>query len=283
MPRIKKHLLNRRKNTLSAKAHLPPESMVYVGKESHVAMKVKVLDYDELTLEEKHITDLQECKLYKDKPSVTWIRVTGISEAAKVQEICNMFDVHPLIQEDILNTQQRTKIEEFDNYLFVTFRNLFFNEDTQVIDNEQISIILGRNFLLSFQESDSLLFEEIIQRIHTAKGTIRQKKADYLLYKILDTAADQYFVLIDRIGDTVEDIEEETMYYPNSRTSFKIHAVKKELQLMSKHILPMREALNRLEAGISDLIEARNINYFRNMYTTIPFRHMKPLRTTKAY
>lgn len=245
---------------------MPPESMVYVGKERQDKMLVKVIDYDGVTLEEKEITSLQDCRIYQQKETVTWISVTGIHESAKVEEICNIFNIHPLIQEDILNTQQRTKIEEFDDYLFVTFKNLFYSETLQNIDTEQISIILGRNFLLSFQETDSLLFSEIIQRIHTAKGTIRSKKSDYLLYKILDTAVDQYFVLIDRIGDTVEDVEEETMYYPNNRTSFKIQSIKKELMHLSKHILPMREALNKLEAGSSDLIEPKNLNYFRDVY-----------------
>lgn len=266
MARLKKRLLRRPKSTLSAKAHLPPESMVYVGRERAETMRIRVIDYDQFHLEERDIEDIEQCRIYRDKPSVTWISVTGIQDSTRIQAICNVFDLHPLIQEDILNTQQRTKIEEFDNYLFVTFRNLFFNAETQNIDNEQVSVVLGKNFLLSFQETDSSMYEEIIHRIHTAKGTIRNKQSDYLLYKILDTAVDQYFILIDRIGDNVDDVEEETMYYPNSKTSFRIQAIKKELQLLSKHILPMREALNRLETGSSDLIEERNFNYFRDVY-----------------
>lgn len=266
MQRLRKSIRPKKKNNLSAKSHMPPESMVYVGKERFEKMQVNVIDYDGLKIEEKRIEDINICKTYKETDTVTWISVTGIHESDKVEEICNIFDIHPLIQEDILNTQQRTKIEEFDNYLFVTFKNLFYSETLQGFDSEQISIILGKNFLLTFQETDSLLFTEIISRIHTAKGTIRHKKADYLLYKILDTAVDQYFILIDRIGDMVEDIEEETMYYPNSKTSFKIQAIKKELLVLSKHILPMREALNKLEAGISDLIDVKNLNYYRDVY-----------------
>jgi magnesium transporter len=266
MVRPGKKLLVRSPKTLSAKSHMPPESMVYVGKQRVGSMVVRVIDYDVNHLEERKIDQVHECAQYMQKDSVSWISVTGIHESAKVEEICNIFGIHPLIQEDILNTQQRTKIEEFDNYLFVTFKNLYYSDTLKSIETEQISVILGKNFLLSFQETDSALFLEIIQRIQTAKGTIRTKKADYLLYKILDTAVDQYFVLIDRIGESVEDIEEETMYYPNNRTSFKIQAIKKELQNLSKHILPMREALNRLEAGFNELIEERNIKYYRDVY-----------------
>lgn len=266
MKKPKIPIRNRKKHTLSAKSGLPPESMVYVGKERPGSISIKLLDYDGHNIEERKIDNIQECEQYKSTNSVTWISVTGIHESAKVEEICNLFNIHPLIQEDILNTQQRTKIEEFDDYLFVTFKNIYFSEFNQCIETEQISVILGKNFVLSFQETESVLFDEIYQRIHTAKGTIRQKKADYLLYKILDTAVDQYFILIDKIGDSVEDIEEETMHYPNNATSFKIQAIKKELLLLSKHILPMREALNKLEAGTSDLIEPRNMNYFRDVY-----------------
>jgi magnesium transporter len=266
MAKSRNLLRPKKKNTLSAKSGLPPESMVYVGKERAGKMLVKVIDYDENNMEEMTIEDLQVCEYYKKKDSVTWISVTGIHEAERVEKICNIFHIHPLIQEDILNTQQRTKIEEFGQYLFVTFKNLFYSETSKTIETEQISVILGHNFLLSFQEADSHLFDEIIQRIHTGKGTIRQKKADYLLYKILDTAVDQYFVLIDQIGDMVEDIEEETMYYPNSKTTFKIQGVKKNLMILNKHILPMREALNKIESGSTELIEHKNINYFRDVY-----------------
>lgn len=266
MAKPKNRIHTKKSTRLSAKSGLPPESMVYVGKEHPGSIEVKLIDYDGFNLEEKTIEDLQICESYKNKDSVTWISVTGIHESKKIEEICNLFDIHPLIQEDILNTQQRTKIEEFDNYLFITFKNIFYSETTLNVETEQISLILGKNFLLSFQEAQSELFSEISQRIKSAKGTIRNKKSDYLLYKILDTAVDQYFVMIDRIGDQVEDIEEETMNYPNNRTSFKIQAIKKELLVLSKHILPMREALNKLEAGGTDLIEQKNLNYFRDVY-----------------
>jgi magnesium transporter len=266
MPRIKNHIRPRKKDRLSAKSGMPPESMVYVGKERAGKASIKIIDYDQNNIEEVTIEDLEICQVYKKKDSVTWIAVSGIHEADKVEKVCNIFGIHPLIQEDILNTQQRTKMEEFDNYIFVTFKSLFYSETAKSIETEQVSVVLGRNFLLTFQETESSLFTDIIQRIHTSKGTIRQKKADYLLYKILDNAVDQYFVLIDRLGDMVEDIEEETMYYPNSKTTFRIQGVKKDLQIMHKHILPMREALNKIESFSSELIEDRNINYFRDVY-----------------
>lgn len=265
MAKHKIRLRSGKNSRLSAKSGMPTESFVYVGKDRPGEVNIKLIDYDGVTLEERPVALIKECEAYKEKNSVTWISVTGVHQSEKIQEICNLFHIHPLIQEDILNTQQRTKIEEFEDYLFVTFKNIFYTELNEV-ETEQVSVILGKNFLISFQESDSTLFEDIFHRIKTAKGTIRTKKSDYLLYKILDTAVDQYFVMIDKVEERLEDLEDETMHNPNSHTSFKIQLLKKHLQMMGKHILPMREALNKLEAGSNELIEFKNLNYFRDVY-----------------
>jgi magnesium transporter len=261
-----KNRLKKKKNKLSSKSGLPSESMIYVGEEREEKVSIKLLNYDSSVLEECELNKSETIDTYIQKDNVTWIIVNGIHDSNKVQDICNYYKIHPLIQEDILNTHQRTKIEEFDDYIFITFKHLYFSEQQQSIETEQISAILGHNWLLSFQETDSTLFDEIINRIQTSKGTIRQRNADFLLYKILDSAVDQYFVLIDKISDMVEDIEEETMYYPNNKTSFKIQGIKKELMVLSKHILPMREAMNKIETGGSDLIDKKIINYFKDVH-----------------
>lgn len=265
MAKHKIKLRPKNSSRLSAKSGMPTESFVYVGKDRPGEVHVKLIDYDGVALEEKTIDTISECELYKDKSTVTWLAVSGVHQSDKIQEICNLFHIHPLIQEDILNTQQRTKIEEFEDYLFVTFKHIYYTELSEV-ETEQVSVILGKNFVISFQESEGRLFDDILNRIKTAKGTIRTKKSDYLLYKILDTAVDQYFVLIDIIEDKLEDLEFETLHHANSMTPVKIQALKKNLQIMGKHILPMREALNKLEAGSSDLIEAKNLNYYRDVY-----------------
>lgn len=258
--------IRKQRDKLSAKSGLPHDSPVYVGKKREDNLVIELVDYKHDILEEKIIENISDCSRYKDKDSTTWISVTGIHQEELVKEICNHFGVHTLIQEDILNTQQRTKIEEFDDFLFVTFKHLFLVENTNDIESEQISIVLGKNFILSFQETKNSLFTEIKNRIRLLKGNIRNKKSDFLLYKMLDAAIDQYFVMIDHIGDRVEDVEEETLYYPNNKTTFKIQGIKKNIMLMNKHILPMREALNKIEAGSNDLIETKNLNYFRDVY-----------------
>jgi magnesium transporter len=256
----------KRKNRLSAKSHLPSGSMVYVGQDREQATQIKVIDYNNNQINEIFVDNIDELKTFASSDTISWISVTGIQDSEKIEAICNVFDIHSLVQEDVLNTQQRTKIEEFDHYLFVTFKNLYWDQENACIDSEQISIILAKNCLISFQETNSDLYTEIIKRLHTSMGNIRNRKSDYLLYKILDTAVDQYFILIDKIGDMVEDIEDETMHKPQAGTSQKIQSIKKELMLLSKHILPVREALNKLDSGNQDLIEDRTLKYFRDVY-----------------
>lgn len=266
MAKLKFPLPRKKTPKLSAKAGIPNEYLVYVGKERNETVTIDIIDYSATHIEEKTVEHIAECANYKGTDTVTWISVTGVHNPKIVEEVCNIFDIHPLIQEDILNTQQRTKIEEFENYLFITFKNVETDKLTGEIDTEQISVILGHNFLISFQEVHHQIFDDIKQRIRTAKGTIRQHKPDYLLYKIMDAAVDNYFVIIDKIGEKVEDIEEETLYYPTQKTTFKIQDIKKDILLMHKHILPMREALNKLEADVTDLIETKTLNYFRDVY-----------------
>ncbi|MCC6817581.1 MAG: magnesium/cobalt transporter CorA [Bacteroidia bacterium] len=266
MTRPKNLRFKKRASRLSAKSGMPTESLVYIGKERPGSINISLIDYDGQTIEKRELDSIQECQKYKDKDSVSWISVKGVHDSEKVQEICNLYGIHPLIQEDILNTQQRTKIEEFEDYIFITFKNILHNEITKEIETEQISLLLGQNYLISFQESENKLFDEIILRIETSKGTIRNRKSDYLLYKILDTAVDQYFVNIDHIEDQLEVLEDEIMRNPNTNTSLNIQELKKQLLLMGKYILPMREVLNKLEAGTNELLEQRNLNYFRDVY-----------------
>ncbi len=266
MAKIRLPHLRKKTPKLSAKVGASNEYLVYVGKERNENVEIGIMDYTATEIEEKIVQHISECETYKSKDSVTWVSVTGVHNPTIVEEVCNMFGIHPLIQEDILNTQQRTKIEEFENYLFITFKNLIIDKVTGEIDTEQISVILGSNFLISFQETNNLIFDDIKSRIRTSKGTIRQHKPDYLLYKIMDAAVDNYFVIIDSIGEKVEDIEEETLYYPTQKTTYKIQDIKKDILLLNKHILPMREALNKLEADVTTLIEKKTLNYFRDVY-----------------
>jgi len=189
-----------------------------------------------------------------------------LNNADEIQSVCNQFGIHPLVQEDILHIGQRTKLEDFEEYLYLTYKILMFNKEDSCIDTEQISIILGNNYILTFEEKDTELMQSILDRLRNYPHIFREKTTDFLLYKFLDAAVDRYFILIDEISDLIEDIEEEVLHQPTESTAGKIQGIKKELMILSKHVLPMREVLNKLETGESALITDKFLNYFRDVY-----------------
>jgi magnesium transporter len=254
------------KHRFSSKTGLPPESLVYVGQDRNHPIEVKLITYQKDHFEEKSVTSIKELSNYKTKLDNQWISVNGVHSSDKIAEICAVFDIHPLIQEDILNTQQRTKIEEFDEYFFITFKYLYLGKETNQLESEQISLIIGKNYLISFQERDIDFFKDIKDRLLESIGSIRQRKTDYLLYKILDTVVDHYFILIDHFSDISEEIEIEITHKPTQKTSLKIQELKKSLMLVGKNIQPMRDMLNKIISGNNDLFETKNVNYFKDIY-----------------
>ncbi|MDP2174489.1 MAG: magnesium/cobalt transporter CorA [Bacteroidota bacterium] len=265
MKNTKNNIPSKKRMRLSVKSGMPSASLVYVGEERNVPMQISLVAYQKDFFKITESFDLINWDDVQENDNMYWIKVTGVHHSHKIVEICDKFNIHPLIQEDILNTHQRTKIEEFENYLFITFRHLFFDEYGH-IDSEQISIVIGRNFLISFQETPKSIFDDILHRIETAKGSIRQKKIDYLLYKIMDTIVDEYFVLIDHLGDEIENVEDEITYKPSSHSSFKIHSLKKNVILIGKNIQPMRDTLNKLISSNHQLLDSKNQNYFKDVY-----------------
>jgi magnesium transporter len=255
----------KKRTRLSVKSGMPSASFVYVGEERNIPIQISLVTYHKDYFKIIKNEDLDYLEDVKNNENQYWIKVTGVHHSQKIVELCDKFNIHPLIKEDILNTQQRTKIEEFDNYLFITFRHLFFDEFGH-IDSEQISLIIGQNFLISFQETPKPIFDDILHRIETSKGSIRQKKIDYLLYKIMDTIVDDYFVLIDQLGDEIEVTEDETTYQPKNSTSFKIHQLKKNVIFIGKNIQPMRDTLNKLISSNHQILDSKNQSYFKDVY-----------------
>jgi len=177
MPRIKK---------ASKKAGLPPGTLVHVGEKRTEKTKITIIDYDEAQFQEKEAKTIEECFPFKDKSTVTWINIDGIHEVDIVEKIGKHFGTHPLILEDIVNTGQRPKMEDFDDYIFVVLKMLYYDERESRIKAEQVSLVLGANFVISFQEQAGDVFNPIRERIRNAKGRIRKMGADYLTYSLVD-------------------------------------------------------------------------------------------------
>ena len=248
------------------KIGLPPGTLVHVGEKKIEKTKITIIDYDAEHLEEKVAKTVDECFSFKDKPTVTWINIDGIHEIEIIEKIGNHFDLHPLILEDIVHTEQRPKMEDFEHYIYVVLRLLTFDEIDNEINAEQISIILGSNFIISFQEMEGDVFDHVRDRIRNSKGRIRKMGADYLAYALLDAIVDNYFVILEKLGEKIEAMEEELVTNPRPETLQTIHELKREMIFLRKSVWPLREVVNSMERGESSLIQDSTTIYLRDVY-----------------
>ena len=248
------------------KVGLSPGTLIHVGevKEEHV--RICLLDYDENAFREKELSTIEECLPFRDSPTVTWINIDGLHQVEIVEALGQHFDLHPLVMEDIVHTGQRPKMEDYENTLFIVLKMLRYNEDSQQIDEEQVSLILGPTWVISFQEKEGGVFDPIRERIRNNRGRIRKMGADYLAYALMDAIVDHYFILLEKIGDRVEILGEELVEKPNPKTLEEIHALKRELLFMRKSVWPLREVISGLQRGESTLFEEHTTIYLRDVY-----------------
>lgn len=249
----------------SAKSGLPPGTLVHIGEKSDREIRVSILDYNEEYCEERGITSLKDSFYYMDSGSVTWIDVQGLHEIEIIKEFGEK-GVHPLVLEDIVNTDQRPKLEDFGDYLYVVLKMLRPQEGKH-FRLEQISLIIGSYFVISFQEGiGSDVFSEIKQRIRNGKGRIRSMGADYLAYTLIDPVVDNYFTILEDVGERVENLEEMVISNPAPETMRRIQRLKRELILLRKAAWPLREVIAALERRDSKLISDQVAVYLRDVY-----------------
>lgn len=195
---------------------------------------------------------------------VNWINLDGLTDATVIEKLQSNFSLHALLVEDIL-IDQRPKAEEYDDYLFFTLKMLF-KIDKDKIEYEQISFVLGTNYLLSFQQFAGDLFDPFRERIRQDLGKVRKKKADYLLYRLIDIIVDNYYVVLDNIGEQIEEIEDSIHTDSSERTFHRIQSLKKELIYLRKSVHPLREALSTVIKGETSFVEEENFRYFSDVY-----------------
>ena len=250
----------------SAKIGLPPGTLIHIGERKTEKVRINILDYDEAQFEEEEAKTIEESFPFKDKPTVTWIDIEGIHQVEIIEKLGSHFGLHPLLLEDILNTDQRPKMEDYGDYIFIVLKMLYLGEANNEIEAEQVSLILGSNFVISFQERGRDVFEPVRDRIRNAKGRIRKAGADYLAYTLLDAIVDNYFIILESLGETIEETEEQLTTNPNPETLQLIHALKKEMIFLRKSIWPLREVISGLERCESSLIHESTGAYLRDVY-----------------
>jgi magnesium transporter len=258
------------KEKRSAKAGLPPGALVYVGKKRPTRIKITVIDYNEKKFQEKTVDDIKECFPFKDTPSITWINIDGIHDVKLIETIGKYFGVHPLILEDILNTNQRPKMQDMESYVYTVLRMFQYEKEKQKVMSEQVSLILGKNFVISFQETDDWdVFDPIRQRLRTGQGRIRKLGADYLTYSMIDAITDNYFTILENVGEKIETLHMELLENPKKETLHKLNIAKRELLELRKSIWPLREVVSQFERGETDLVKKTTYIYLRDVYDHI--------------
>ncbi len=250
----------------ASKFGLPPGSVIHTGERLAEEIRITVMDYDKLTLNEKEVKSIEDCFKYKNKPSITWINVDGLHDVEIIQKLGNCYDIHPLVLEDIADTDQRPKMEELDQYIFFVLKMFYVDNKTDEIESEQISLILGPNYVISFQEKVGDVFNSVRERIRKDKGRIRKMGSDYLVYSLIDSIIDNYFIILEKIGEKVENIEQDLVSNPEPRILQQIYTLKREMIYLRKSVWPLREVINNLMREDSKLITKSTHIYIRDLY-----------------
>jgi len=250
----------------SEKAGLPPGTLVHIGEKKTEIPRITIIDYDETHFQEREAKSIEECFLFKEKPTLTWINVDGLHQVEVMERLGECYGLHPLVMEDILNTDQRTKMEDYGDYMYIVLKALEFGSKSNEVEAEQISLILGSNFVFSFQEREGDTFNPIRERIRNGKGHIRKMGTDYLAYALLDSIVDNYFIILEKIGEKIEFLEEKLVSTPSPETLQMIQHLKREMIFLRKAIWPLREVISSLERRESSLIKESTRVYLRDVY-----------------
>jgi magnesium transporter len=245
---------------------LQPGTVVFVGDKKAEKTRIRIIDYDISNIEEKEVTSIEDCFLFKDKPTITWINIDGLHEVDIIEKIGAHFGIHPLIMEDIANTGQRPKLETSDSYLFLVLKMLRCNSDDGKIRSEQFSFVVGKNFVISFQERVGDVFEPVRERIRKREPRVRFMNADYLAYTLVDAIVDGYFSVLETLGERIEGMEDILVNDPRPEHLETIHELKRELIIMRKAVWPLREVVGGLERLESALVKDSTRVYLRDLY-----------------
>jgi magnesium transporter len=250
----------------SKKAGLPPGALIHIGVRKTQEPKITIIDYDETTFQERETKAIEECFLFKEKPTVTWINVDGLHQIEILEKLGECYNFHPLVLEDILNTDQRPKMEDYGDYLYIVLKMLHDKGKGNEVEAEQVSLVLGPNFVFSFQESGGDVFDKIRERLRTGKGRLRRMGADYLAYTLVDAIVDYYFVILEKLGERIELLEEELVTHPKTETLKEIHTLKREMIFLRKAVWPLREVISSLQRAESPLVQKTTGIYLRDVY-----------------
>ena len=248
------------------KIGLDPGSLVYVGDKEKQPISITLFDYKAEHFVQKNIDSIEDLLTYKQSETTSWINIDGVHEVELLEKIGKNFDIHPLTLEDILNTNQRPKLDEYPNYLYIVLRKFFLDEKDKSLKNEQVSLILNKNFVITFLEDAGDVFDPVRERIKKAGTKMREYGTDYLAYALIDSIVDSYFHILEKIGEEIEGLEDAVIVEPNKNDIQIIHLLRREMILLRRAIWPLREVISSLQRNEIDFIEEKTRIYLRDVY-----------------
>jgi len=251
---------------LSRKKGLPPGTLVHVGEPKEQTVKIDLIEFDGETYKTSTITDSESLPVKSKSNKVRWLNIDGVHQTDIIKKIGKHYNIHSLVLEDIVNTGQRPKVDDYGDYLYIVMKMLYPDVQNNSIQSEQVSLIITDNTVISFQEQEGDVFDAIRTRLQEGLGKIRNRKADYLAYALMDAVVDNYFAILEAIGEDLESLEDEVLDDPVPQTLQKIHTLKTDLIYLRKSVWPLREVVSSLERRESPIITEPTQLYFRDVY-----------------
>lgn len=253
------------------KAGLPPGTVTYIGPHQTRVVGVQIIHSDMAagaqSVHKIEAPTLEACAAFVDAPGLTWIDMDGLHDSEQVKRLGDMFGLHPLVQEDIVHTGQRPKLEELGDCLFVVLKMLRYDEETRTVESEQVSFIIRGGCLITFQEkAHGDVFGDVRKRLLAGTGKLAKSGPDYLMYALIDAVVDQYFVVLERMGEDIEEVEEALLTRPNPQELELIHNMRREALYLRKFVWPLREVLARLDKGDLSFVDEGTLVYLRDLY-----------------
>jgi magnesium transporter len=261
--------IHSRKTHRKKKTGAAPGTVVHTGEQHLEEIAITVYDYDQSHFKKIQVDTIQQVKTYLEKPTKTWINIYGLHDIEQLKSIWNFFNLHPLIQEDIVSTTQRPKVESYSNCIFFVLQIFSYDKNRHRLHAEQMSIVLGHDYVLSFQETDRDYFKPIVKRLSIEESRIRQAGTDYLCYALVDTAVDYYFAILEYIADEIEQLEDDFLEEPDSHLLEQIHKIRREIIYFRKAVWPLRDAINSTIRDESKFITSDTKIYLRDVYDHI--------------
>lgn len=248
------------------KAGLPPGTLIHVGEIKTAQPSITLIEYDDSGLDEHTFSSVEASREYIPTRRRLWLNVYGLQNPEILGEIGRRFQLHPLVLEDILNTHQRSKIEEYDSYLYCVVRLFHAENGGQEIQSDQISLVLGEQFVLTFQERPSGAFHPVRERLKANHSPLRSHGVDYLAYALLDAVVDSYFGVVDQVGSAAEALEDDALDHPTPQLLSKLNLVKQDTRMIRRAVWPLREVLSNLLRGETPLFTRDTRLYLRDVY-----------------